>query len=185
MRELEELIEALEQLPTIGRKSATRLALHIVKNRPQGLRLAKAIQEAVSQIGECQLCGGLAAGAICEICKDEGREPIVALVESWEDVERLEQSGEYHGYYFLFPEKPTFDRIQKLREFIESLGIGEVIIAFTPSLANRLKGEQIKELLQLPNLQFTILAQGVPTGVKFENIDTYSLISALKHRYPL
>jgi len=185
MVELEQLIEALETLPTIGRKSATRLALHIVQNREIGIRLATAIQEAIATIDKCQLCGSLTVGKICPICRNREREPIVALVESWGDRERLEKSGEYRGYYFLVSGKPTLEIILKLREFILAFGIEEVVIAFPPSLSNRLKGEQIRELVNLPKVRFSVIAQGVPTGVKFENIDTYSLISAFKNRYSL
>ncbi|MEO1941671.1 MAG: recombination protein RecR [Campylobacterales bacterium] len=185
IEELEELIGALEQLPTIGRKSGTRLALFLAKNRGVALRLLRALEEVVAEVGECSICGGLSRTPICPICRDREREPVVAVVEREEERQLLEEVGVYRGYYFFLPEKWGLEEVERLREFIRSYQLREVLFAFPPSSGNRLKILQIKELLGELPVKFTQLAQGVPTGVLLENLDLWSVASAVKHRHPI
>lgn len=186
IEELEELIGALEQLPTIGRKSGTRLALFLAKNRGVALRLLRALEGVVSEVRECSICGGLSRTPICPICRDRDREPVVAVVEREEDRQLLEGLGIYRGYYFLLPEQWGVEEVERLREFVRSYQLREVLFALPPSSGNRLKILQIRELLgELPGVKFTQLAQGVPTGVRLENLDLWSVASALKHRHPI
>jgi recombination protein RecR len=184
MEKLEQLIDALTNLPTIGRKSATRLALHLVENKPHALKLIKALEDAITGVTQCELCGALSETPICPVCRDEHREPVVAVVESHQDIQLLEATGNYHGYYFLFPGKVEWEKVEKLKKFIATHRVKEVLFALPPSSGNQFKLLQIKELLgNLPGVTLTQLAQGVPSGVKFENVDLTSLGSALLHRH--
>ncbi|MEO1959090.1 MAG: recombination protein RecR [Nautiliaceae bacterium] len=171
MKDLEsvkELISILETLPSIGKKSAARIAYEIARDRIKGLRILDAIENVVSNVRECSKCGSLSEYEVCSIC-DSKRDKIVAVVESSKDIEIIEESGSFGGYYFVFN-----DSVEKLREFILNKGIKEVIFAFSPSVENEIKMRKIKEELGL-NIECYSIAKGVPMGVSLENVDISSI----------
>jgi len=176
------LIESLEALPTIGKKSAKMLALHMIKHDQFGaIKLAHAIEEAVRRTKTCSKCGALSEHELCEICADENRDHhLLCIVSSAKDIFTLEDSGHFHGRYFVF-EAIEVERVERLKQII-SEGITEIIFAFPPSLQNDALIFYIEEQLKTAPLTFTKIAQGVPTGVNLENVDTLSLARALESR---
>jgi len=181
LHSLNKLIEALEELPSIGRKSATRLALAIAKDKFKALKLINAIEDVVTNVTECQICGNFSEHEICEICDNPDREKTLAIVESPKDVLVIEKSGSYEGYYFVL-KRLDEEHIQKIRETVLQKEIKEVIFAFPPSVENEAKSLYLEEKLKDLDLEFSQIAQGVPTGVHFENVDISSLSSAIKKR---
>ena len=183
LKKFHRLIEALELLPTIGKKSATRLAFYMVLEKPMdALKIAHAIEDAVSDVHKCALCGGLSEDEICYICSDTLRESgTLCLVESAKDIYVIEESGEYSGYYFVF-DALSAQTLQKLREVIEQRQTKEIIFAFTPSIQSDALILYIEDQLKELGLRFTKIAQGVPTGVNLENVDTLSLSKAIAER---
>ena len=165
------LIESLEMLPTIGKKSARNIALYMVKeDNFAALKIAHAIEEAVSTVKSCSRCGGLSEHELCEICSDDGRDhAILCLVNSTKDIFTIEDSGHYHGLYFVF-ESIEHSDMDKLRTMIQD-GVKEIIFAFPPSLQNDALIYFIEEKLSGFDIVFTKIAQGVPTGVNLENVD--------------
>ena len=180
------LVDALEQLPSIGKKSALKLAFHIVLGDSMGgLKLAHAIEDAISSLSACKRCGGLSEDELCAICSDELRDSKrLCLVESAKDILIIEESGEYDGYYFVF-DKLDEERIQRLKEAIKENGSEEIIFAFTPSIQNDALMLYIEDQLKEYDLTFSKIAQGVPTGVHLENIDALSLAKAISERVKL
>ncbi len=176
------LVDALGSLPTVGKKSALRYAYHMVLNDSfSALKLAHAIENAVSSIRRCTQCGGLSEDEICDICFDDSRdESKLCIVESAKDIFVIEDGGIYDGKYFVL-ENLDEDQIQRLKSVIEGR-VEEVIFAFTPSLANDGVILFIEDKLKSFNLKFTKIAQGVPTGVNLENVDLLSLAKALNDR---
>lgn len=176
------LIESLEMLPTIGKKSARNIALYMVReDNFAALKIAHAIEEAVSTVKSCSRCGGLSEHELCEICSDEGRDHMVlCLVNSTKDIFTIEDSGHYHGLYFVFESIENSDT-DKLFEMVKA-GVKEVIFAFPPSLQNDALIYYIEEKLEGLGVTFTKIAQGVPTGVNLENVDSLSLSRAIESR---
>ena len=177
------LVEALEQLPTIGKKSATRLAYHMVtKDSFNALRLSHAIEDAISSIKRCRKCGGMSEDELCSICCDEGRDAsLLCIVESAKDILLLEENGLFDGRYFVLE---TLDEINvsALLERLKEDCVNEIIFALTPSIQNDAVILYIEDKLAGMDLKFTKIAQGVPTGVSLENIDILSLSRALEDR---
>ncbi|SMC09355.1 recombination mediator RecR [Nitratiruptor tergarcus] len=177
------LVAALETLPSIGKKSATKLAFHLVLQNPMdAMKLAHAIEDAVSSIHKCSQCGGISEDELCYICSDDLRDQqTLCIVESAKDIYIIEESGEYNGLYFVF-EGLNQTNLDKLKNLVTIKKIQEIIFAFTPSIQNDALILYIEDQLQEYAIKFTKIAQGVPTGVNLENVDTLSLSKAIAER---
>ncbi len=177
------LVEALEHLPSIGKKSATRLAYHMVaKDSFNALRLAHAIEDAIGSIRKCRKCGAMSEDELCAICCDESREgELLGIVESAKDILLLEENGLFNGKYFVLEDLEEI-HINALIERVREDNVKEIIFAFTPSIQNDAVILYVEDRLKEFDLKFTKIAQGVPTGVSLENIDVLSLSRALKDR---
>jgi recombination protein RecR len=176
------LVEALQTLPAIGQKSATRLAYHmIMKDSFNAIKIAHAIENALGSLKKCISCGGMSEDELCFICSDDMREQnILCIVESAKDILTLEENGLFNGRYFVLEALNELD-ISHLKSMVAS-GIEEVIFAITPSIANDAVILFIEDKLQEYRVKFTKIAQGVPTGVSLENVDILSLSRALDGR---
>ena len=176
------LVDALEELPTIGQKSATRLAYHMVMNDNfSALKIAHAIEDALGSLKKCRSCGGMSEDELCYICSDESRNhQLLCIVENAKDILTLEENGLFDGRYFVLDSMEDLT-ITHLQEMVES-GITEVVFALTPSIANDAVILYIEDKLGDYDVFFTRIAQGVPTGVSLENIDLLSLARALEDR---
>lgn len=176
------LVDALQQLPTIGQKSATRLAYHMVMHDSFGaLKLAHAIENAITSLKKCRSCGGLSEDELCAICSDEHRNhEILCIIENAKDILTFEENGLFDGRYFVLDSIEELD-ISHLRGIIQS-GIKEVIFALTPSIANQGVMLYIEDKLIDCDVRFSRIAQGVPTGVSLENVDILSLTKAMEDR---
>jgi len=178
------LVEAFNSLPGIGQKSALKLAYHIVTNgQYDGIKLSHAIEDAINSIRQCVKCNNLSEDELCHICSDELRDKTkVCLVESAKDVITLENVGQYNGLYYVLTDMENFD-LTHLKEALKDAK--ELIFAFAPSIASDTMMLYIESQLEDLDLKFTKIAQGVPTGISLENIDTLSLARALEDRVTL
>ncbi len=176
------LVEALESLPTIGHKSATRLAYHMLMHDSFGaIKIAHAIENALGSIKKCTRCGGMSEDELCHICADEHRDSkLLCIVESAKEILMFEENALFEGYYFVLEALDALD-IEHLRRRVEE-GVEEVIFAMTPSIANDGVIYYLEEKLKGMPVRFSRIAQGVPTGVSLENIDMLSLSRALQDR---
>lgn len=182
LHKLDQLIDALQSLPSIGRKSATRLAYHLVMHDTlSALKISHAIEAALQALRKCRSCGGLSEDELCDICADELRDRrLLCIVEQAKDILIIEEHALFNGRYYVLENIEELD-IEHLKAVISS-GIEEVIFAFSPSIANDAVMLYIEDKLSSYALKFSKIAQGVPTGVSLENIDILSLTRALQDR---
>jgi len=176
------LVDVLQELPTIGKKSATRLAYHmVIKDTFVGMRVSHAIEDALGCLKKCSSCGGMSEDELCFICSDERRDStILCIVEDAKDILLLEENGLFDGRYFVLEMLEELS-ISQLESIVQN-GIEEIIFALTPSIANDAVILYIEDKLSDYDLHFSKIAQGVPTGVSLENIDILSLTRALEDR---
>jgi recombination protein RecR len=175
-----DLVEAFESLPTIGKKSALRLAYHIVHNDTFcGLKLAHSIEDAIKTVKKCTSCGSISEHEICDICLDEYRDAHkLCIVQNAKDIFVIEESHQYTGKYFVIDEIDEYN-INSLINFVYTNEVNDVLFAITPSLANDAFILYIEQRLEKFDINFTKIAQGVPTGVSLENVDILSLAKAI------
>ena len=176
------LVDALQELPTIGKKSAMRLAYYMVmQDSFVGMKVSHAIEDALGTLKKCSMCGGMSEDELCFICSDDGRDStILCIVENAKDILLLEENGLFDGRYFVLDSLEELN-ISHLVKIAES-GITELVFALTPSIANDAVILYIEDKLSDFDISFSKIAQGVPTGVSLENVDILSLTRALEDR---
>lgn len=176
------LVDSLQELPTIGKKSATRLAYHMVmKDTFVGMQISHAIEEALGCLKKCSSCGGMSEDELCFICSDESRDSeLLCILENPKDILLLEENGLFDGKYFVLESLEEFT-IAHLEGMVRE-GVNEVVFALTPSIANDAVILYIEDKLSAYDVNFSKIAQGVPTGVSLENVDLLSLTRALEDR---
>lgn len=175
------LVDALGELPSIGKKSATRLAYFMVMNDSfVGMKISNAIEDALGSLKKCNKCGGMSEDELCYICCDERRDDtLLCIVENAKDILLLEENGLFDGRYFVLEalDETTLSHLLDIAG-----GINEIVFAITPSIANDAVILYIEDKLSDFDISFSKIAQGVPTGVSLENIDLLSLTRALEDR---
>ncbi len=181
LEKFDKLVEALQNLPTIGKKSAMRLAYHMVtKDSFNAIKLSHAIEEAIRTLKQCRDCGFLSEDEICYICSDEQRDKTkLCIVESSKDILLFEENSLFDGRYFVLEQLDDIT-VERLKQNLQ--GVNEIIFALTPSLQNDGIILFIEDKLKDYDIKFSKIAQGVPTGVSLENIDVLSLSKAINDR---
>jgi recombination protein RecR len=177
----ENLVEAFNALPSIGKKSAVKLAYHVVmEDGFMGMKLAHALEDAINSISRCSKCNNMSEDELCPICSDAYRDTTkLCIVQSAKDILTIEESGRYDGVYYVIT---NIHDIDEAHLYYAVEGVEEVIFAFPPSIANDTMILYIEDKLQNLNLKFSKIAQGVPTGVDLDNVDMLSLSRALEDR---
>jgi recombination protein RecR len=191
-RFLEQLIEELVKLPSVGQKSAQRLALHLLRvPQEEALRLAEAIRVAREKVGFCSVCGLFSEEDPCLIDRDPQRDPqVVCVVEQPADVLAFERTGSFRGRYHvlggvLSPLDGTRPDDLRIRQLLERLGaepIQEVILATNPNVAGEATALYLSKLLAPLGVKVTRIARGVPMGSDLEYSDQVTLTRALEGR---
>lgn len=182
LEKFDNLVEALGTLPTVGKKSALRFAYHLILNDTfNAMKIANAIESAVKSVRSCSRCGGLSENEICDICLDENRDTSkLCLVESAKDILVLEENNVYDGLYFVLNDLEE-ESIKRLQNIVKD-EVEEIIFALTPSISNDAVILFVEDKLQEYQIEFSKIAQGVPTGVHLENVDFLSLSKAIHLR---
>ena len=189
---IEQLIVALKKLPSVGPKSAQRMALHLLERDTQGaLRLASALQEAVSKIKQCSQCRNLCETDICSVCQNPKRQNgLLCVLESPADVMAIEQSAIFSGQYFVLHGKlspidgigPEDLGLDHLRRRVMDGNVTEVIIATNPTVEGEATAHFIAEMMRELNVPVSRIAHGVPLGGELEYIDGGTLSHAISSR---
>lgn len=189
------LIEELAHLPGVGRKTAQRLAMHIVTGREDlAVSLSEAIIEARKKIKFCSSCFNLTEEDPCPICSDPRRDhKMICIVEAPKDVIAMERTKEYHGlYHVLHGAISPMDGIGpediKLRELIVRLQgaeVEEIILATNPTIEGEATSMYISRLVKPTGIKVTRLAHGIPVGGDLEFADEVTLTKALEGRNEL
>jgi len=192
---LETLIEQLERLPSIGRKSASRLAFHLLRApKEEAQALVDAIVTARETIAECTVCCNLADSERCPICDAEGRDRrTICVVEDPQDVAAFERTREYHGLYHVLHGTispmdgigPDKLRIKELLYRVANEDITEVIMATNPTVEGEATAMYIGKLLAPFGVRVTRLAYGIPVGGDLEYADEITLRRSLEGRNTL
>ncbi|QDU68808.1 recombination mediator RecR [Engelhardtia mirabilis] len=189
---LEELVEAFERFPGIGRRTAERLAFHVLRNADGG-RLAEAIGRARGETLFCSVCGNLSEGDPCAICSDEGRDRSQLLVvEEPRAVEAVERSGAHGGLYHVLmgslqPAEGSDSEHLNLGRLVERLREGavrEVILGTDPDAEGEATAMLVLEAVERAGLpvRVTRLARGLPAGSALEYLHRGVLEDALEGR---
>ncbi len=188
----EELIDRFAALPGIGRKSAQRLAFHVLA-LPEGEAeaFAETILRARRTVHTCPVCQNLTDGEICAVCADERRDrSVICVVAEARDVASLERSREYNGVYHvlhgvLSPMShigPDDIRISELVKRVADGDVKEVIMATNPDTEGDATAMYIARLLKPFDVRVTRLAYGIPVGSNLEFTDDATLVRALEGR---
>jgi len=177
----ENLVESFQSFPSIGRKSAIRMAYQAVMvDSFSAMKLAHALETAINSIQKCSKCHNMSEDELCAICSDPYRDSAkLCIVQSAKDILTIEESGQFNGVYYVVSEVRDLDEAHL---FYAVGGVDEIIFAFPPSIATDTMILYIEDKLKGLEIQFTKIAQGVPTGVELENIDIMSLSRALEAR---
>jgi recombination protein RecR len=189
---IDHLIEALTKLPGIGRKTASRLAFHILRSSPsEAQALARAILDVKEKIHLCSVCFNLTDEDPCRICQDENRNrEVLCVVEGPNDLIAIENTGAFNGrYHVLHGTISPLDGIGpediKIRELMERLqreGVGEAILATNPTVEGGATALYLTELIKPLGVKVTRIAYGIPMGGEIEYSDGMTLSKALEGR---
>ncbi len=189
---LNELVAQFEKLPGIGKKTAQRLALHILGQPPErASAFAQALVNARSKIRYCKICRAMADADVCSICADERRDKsVICVVEGPKDVMAFERMRDYTGLYHVLhgcispldgigPDKL---QIKELLSRLEDGTVTEVIMATNSTVEGEATASYISRLIKPMGIKITRLAYGIPVGGHLEYADEITLSRALDGR---
>ncbi len=192
---LERLIEQFQKIPSIGRKTAQRMAFHVLDlTDEQAKEFADAIIDAHTKIHHCALCHNLTENELCPVCASPNRDKTtVCVMEEPRDVLALEKTREFNGVYHVLhgvispmnnvgPDQLT---IKSLVERAASGEIKEVIMATNPTIEGDTTAMYISKLIKPFGVKVTRLAYGIPVGADIEYADDVTLMRALSGRSEL
>ena len=189
---LQKLIRELSKLPTIGEKSATRLAYHLVQgNKDLARSLAEVLRTTVDKVGLCEQCFFLCEGKTCSVCSDPRRDrSIFCVVEKPSDVLAVERMGEFQGLYHVLhglwaPLRGMGPDSMKLKELVhrvEQEKSKELILATNCTVEGEATALYIARMFADKGIVCSRLAQGMPKGAELEYADDTTLSRAFSGR---
>ena len=193
MNALEDLIDNLCRLPGIGKKSAARLAYHILKQEPPyAHRLADSLYKLHESIKPCPICGAFTDQDVCTVCSDPGRDgSCICVVEQPQDVYTLMSMGEYRGLFHVLggviaPLEGIGPEQLRIASLVKRIGNGtavkEVILATNPTIEGDTTALYIQKVLRDLPVEVTRLASGLPVGGDLEYTDKLTLMRSFKGR---
>ena len=195
MGALDDLVTEFARLPGVGRKTAQRLAHHLVQQPGERLaRLAQALVQVAERVRPCTVCGNLAEADRCPICLDPRRDAgLVCVVEEPAAVASLERAGEFRGTYHVLGGRldplsgvgPEALRLEQLVARVRAGGVREVILATNPSMEGEVTATYVQQLLAGQDIRVSRLARGLPMGGDLEYEDGVTLAHALSARQEL
>lgn len=189
------LIKSFARMPGIGRKTAQRLALYLLRTEGEEVdRLGNLIRELKAKVGFCHTCGAITEVRECAICTDPARNrEIVCVVEEPQDVVILEDTGHYRGlYHVLHGVLSPIDgvgpgdlNLSRLGKRVKDNKIKEVIVATNPTVEGDTTALYIARMLEGTGCTVTRLARGLPVGATLEFADGVTLARAIERREKL
>lgn len=191
---LERLTEEFEKMPSIGRKTAERLAFYVLGMSDNQLNgLTESIKNAHDKIHRCKVCQNLTEEEVCSVCRDEMRNrKTILVVEDPRDVMSFEKTGEYDGLYHVLhgtidpingigPDQIGISELLK-RVSAEDSEVSEIIMATNTDVGGEATSKYISKLLKPLGVKVSRLAYGVPVGASIEYADEVTLLRALEGR---
>lgn len=196
---VDRLITEMSQLPGIGRRSAERLAFHILKSEePAAMRLARAIVDVKKAVKHCRICSNLSDGELCAVCGDERRDRgLVMVVEQPKDLIALEQTGMYRGAYHVLMgrlspldgigpgELTVADLLRRLDDPAANAGgvpVREVVLGLNPTVEGDGTALYLTQEIRRRGVKVSRLARGLPTGSQLEYANKAVLADAIEGR---
>lgn len=192
---LQRAIDELSKLPSIGKKSAQRLALHILKSEVEDVRnLSASLIDLKEKTKICKKCFNISEEEVCEICKSEKRDKsIICVVEEISDVIAVERTNEFFGLYHVLGGvlSPLSGKgadslnINELLSRVKNENISEIILALNPDTEGETTSLYLAKLLKQYNIKVTRLARGLPIGGDLEFTDEATIGRAVLNRIEL
>ena len=185
-------IEELSKLPSIGKKTAQRLALFILKMDDERVdNLLKSVKELKTKLKSCSRCNNLSEDELCEVCKSSKRDKsIICVVEEASDVIAIEKTHEFSGLYHVLGGvlspltgiTPDSLKIKELLKRFEKEDIKEVILALNPDTEGETTSLYLAKLIKPLNMKITRIARGLPVGGDLEFADDATIGRAMINR---
>ena len=191
---LAKAVDEISGLPGIGKKSALRLALHLLRQpASQGVALGNAIQNLVTDIKYCKDCHNFSDNDICEICADDKRNAeVLCIVEDVRDVMAIENTSKFKGKYLVLGGKispmegvgPAQLHIDSIEKKLETGEVKELIFALSATMEGDTTAYYIYKKFKSFNVQFSSIARGISVGDELEYADEISLGRSIINRLP-
>ncbi len=192
---LSRIVGELSKLPSVGDRSALRLALHLLR-QPEviSISLAAAIEDFRRNIKYCQSCNNISDILVCPICSDMSRDrSIICVVEQVKDVLSIEDTGGYNGLYHVLGGvispmqgiSPSMLKIDLLVENISKGGVKELIIALPSSVEGDTTAYFIRRKIEAYDVKISVIAKGIGVGEGLDLTDELTLVHALNNRITL
>ncbi len=190
---IQNLIESFSKLPSIGKKSAERLAIYVYSqlNNETVNEFANNLIAVKNNLYKCHICGNLSEHEICEICSDKNRNhEMVMVVETVKDLFVLERLDQFHGVYHVLNGAINFSSgigvedidIAGLVKRVKDKTIKEIILATNATLEGETTARYIKALLEDEDVIITRIAHGIPVGGDLQYADEMTVLKALEGR---
>lgn len=191
-KSIKNLIECFKKLPSVGEKSAERMALSVMDMDSEQVELfSESLKSVKNKIKRCPICNNFTENEICEICADNSRnKQTICVVESPKNIVLFEKIGTYSGCYHVLDGlispldgiTPDDINIKSLIDRVKEESVNEIIIAVKPSIEGETTALYISKLFDNTSVLITKIAHGVPLGTDMEYIDTLTLEMALEDR---
>lgn len=192
---LQRLIKELSKLPSVGEKTATRLAYHLIANdRDLARSLGAALQQAAQEVRLCERCFFLSEEPLCSLCRNASRDPsVLCVVEKPVDLVAIERGGEFKGLYHILHglwaplrgQGPDSMKLKELMDRVRGGSVSEVILATSATVEGDATALYIGRMLADLGIKTTRPAQGIPKGGELEYADDVTLSRAFAARNTL
>lgn len=182
MKHFDNLCKSIGKIQGIGKKTSLKMAYYLCcENKNLLEELVHSLENASKNIKECEVCGCLSENELCDNCLNLSLDECICLVESPKDVFFINECRVYEGRFFVFPKTNEF-YLKKLEKMIIRFDIKELVVAYTPSVSTDALCFYLEDYFKKYNLKVSKIAQGVPNGIKIQDIDVSSLTSAILNR---
>lgn len=188
---LEKLAEELSRLPSIGRKTAHRIAMHLAKSPAEEvIKLSEALLDLKDKVKLCSVCCNITENDPCAICSSDKRnKSVICIVEEASDVFAIEKTNEFKGvYHVLHGIISPLDGIGpediKVKELLTRLSgeVDEIILALNPNVEGEYTITYLSKLIRPLNISMSRIARGIPVGTDLEFADEITLAKAMEGR---
>lgn len=189
---LDNLIDCFQKFPTIGRKSAERLAFSVLENDQEFIDFfCNSLQNVKKNITKCKKCNNYTENELCNICQNVNRnKELLCIVEDAKNIYLFENNNLYNGYYHVLSGlispldgiQPSDINFDEIIDHIKEDDVKEVILAVKPSIEGETTSLYLSKLLEKENVIVSRIAQGVPLGADMDYVDSLTLELALENR---
>ena len=189
---INDLIECFKKMPSIGEKTAERLALSTITMDDKTIELfSNSLKNIKTKIKKCDKCNNLTEDTLCSVCKNKNRNSeMLCIVESAKDVKLIENNNIYNGYYYVLQNlispsnglDPSSIEIDRIINLIKENDVKEVIIAIKPNVEGETTALYISKLLEKYDVIVSRIALGIPIGAEIDYVDSLTLEMAIENR---